>query len=379
MSTHSLPESDRRSFVRGAAAGISILSPATVFGTQANSALTVGLVGVGNRGSYVSGIFAKNEFARIAAICDIYDDRIEAGKAMYSGAQVFRDIKALLASNVDAVYIATPAALHPEHFELAVQAKKHIFMEKPAAADAKGCLRVLKAAKTADPTKRITVDFQQRYGKDYRRAYELVKSGQLGEIKMVRGAWIGNGPPIKKGVPAAEEKIRNWYFYREMSGDMIIEQDCHNIDVVNWFTGTHPNWAAGCGSRMIRTGIGDIFDNIAVSFKFAGGLNFSYAANQFGRQTGWSEVGETFICEKGTVYTSRTGIRIYRGGVKEVEEWPTKYDITQDAVNEFIEGARSGKIENAAFHAVDSTLTGYMALQAAVKGQPVTWEQVLKM
>lgn len=369
---------DRRSFVR-TSAGLTILSSATAFGSQANSALTVGLVGIGNRGSYVSGIFAKNEFARIAAICDIYDDKIEAGKKMYSGAKVYKDIKDLLASDVDAVLIATPAVLHPEHFELAVKARKHIFMEKPAAADAKGCLRVLKAAKMADPTKRITVDFQQRYGKDYRKAYEIVKSGELGAIKYIRAAWIGNGPPIKKGVPAAEEKIRNWYFYREMSGDMIIEQDCHNIDVVNWFTGSHPNWAAGCGSRMVRTDIGDIFDNIAVSFKFATGLNFSYAATQFGRQVGWSDVGETFICEKGTVHTSRTGIRIQRGGSKVVEEYATKYDITQDAVNEFIEGARTGKIENAAFHAVDSTLTGYMALMAAVKGQPVTWEQAMKM
>ncbi len=379
MSTQSFTPDSRRGFVRTTAAGLSILSPSIALGSQANSALTVGVVGIGNRGSYVSGIFAKNEYARIAAICDIYDDRIEAGKAMYSGAKVFRDIKELLASDVDAVYIATPAVLHPEHFELAVKARKHIFMEKPAAANAQGCLRVLKAAKMADPTKRITMDFQQRYGKDYRKAYNLIKSGELGEIKLVRGAWIGNGPPIKKGVPASEEKIRNWYFYREMSGDMIIEQDCHNIDVVNWFTGTHPTWAAACGSRMVRTDIGDIFDNLAVSYKFASGLNFSYAAAQFGRQVGWADIGETFVCEKGTVHTSRTGVKIHRGGVKEVEEWPTKYDITQDAVNEFIEGARTGKIENAAFHAVDSTLTGYMALQAAIKGQPVTWEQVLKM
>jgi predicted dehydrogenase len=379
MNHLSLSEPNRRNFVRSTAAGLSILSPATVLGSQANSALTVGLVGVGNRGSYVSGIFAKNEFARIAAICDIYDDRIAAGKAMYSGAKVFKDIKELLASDVDAVLIATPAALHPEHFELAVKARKHIFMEKPAAADAKGCLRVLRAAKMADPTKRITVDFQQRYGADYRKAHKLVNSGELGALKMVRGAWIGNGPPIKKGVPASEEKIRNWYFYREMSGDMIIEQDCHNIDVVNWFTGTHPTWAAASGSRMVRTDIGDIYDNLAVSYKFASGLNFSYAAAQFGRQIGWSDVGETFICEKGTVHTSRDGIKIHRSGVKEIEAWPTKYDITQDAVNQFIEGARTGKLENAAFHAADSTLTGYMALQAAIKGQPVTWEQVLKM
>jgi predicted dehydrogenase len=285
----------------------------------------------------------------------------------------------VLASDLDAVLIATPAVFHPEHFEMAVKARKHIFMEKPAGADAKGCLRVLKAARTADPTKRITVDFQQRYGKDYRKAYEVVHSGEIGSIKMVRAAWLGTGAAIKTGHPAAQEKIRNWVFYRDMSGDILIEQDCHNIDVVNWFTGTHPNWAAGCGSRMVRTNIGDVFDNVAISFKFASGVDFSFAAAQFGKQMGWQEVGETFICEKGTVHTSRNGIKIHRADRKEVEEYVTKHDITEDAVNQFIEGARTGKLENAAFHAAESTLTAYMALQAAVKSQPVTWEQVQKL
>jgi predicted dehydrogenase len=379
MDYNTTPKTDRRSFVQTSAAGLSILAPATVFGSQANSALTIGLVGCGNRGMYVSGIFAKNEFARVAAICDIYDDRIKAGQEKYSGAKVFKDIKDLLASDVDAVLIATPAVLHPEHFELAVKARKHIFMEKPAAVDGRGCLRVMKAARMADPSKRISCDFQQRYGTDYRKAYEIVKSGELGPIKMVKAAWLGGGPPIKKGHPASEEKIRNWFFYREMSGDILIEQDCHNIDVVNWFTGTHPNWAAGCGSRMIRTDIGDIFDNVAISFKFQSGLNFSYAASQFGRQIGWQDVGEYFLCEKGTVHTTRQGVKIYRGDRKEVEEYVTKYDITQDAVNQFIEGARTGKIENAAFQAAESTLTAWMALQAAVKGRPITWEEAQKL
>ncbi len=105
--------SDRRQFI---GAGISILAPRTVFGSQANSALTVGVLGCGNRGMYVSGIFAKNEYARISAFCDIYDDKIAKATEKYSGAKAFRKAEEMIASDVDAVLIATPIVLHPEHF-----------------------------------------------------------------------------------------------------------------------------------------------------------------------------------------------------------------------------------------------------------------------
>ena len=174
----------------------------------------------------------------------------------------------LLASDVDAVYIATPPYLHPEHFEAAVASRKHIFMEKPAGVDPAGCKRVLAAAKKADPKKRITVDYQQRYGKDYRKAYEIVKSGELGGIKQIRASWLGGGLPVREGHPASEEQMRNWLFYREKSGDIIVEQNCHNLDVVNWFMGTHPVKAFGYGGRAVRKNIGNIMDNLAATFQF---------------------------------------------------------------------------------------------------------------
>ena len=130
----------RRDFVKSsgsiaaaAGAGFLIVKPQSVRGSQANSTLTVGLIGAGRRGTYVSGIFAKNEFARIAAVADIYDDQLAAATSKFSGAKTFRNHQDLLASDVDAVYIATPPFLHPEHFEAAVMARKHIFMEsRPA-------------------------------------------------------------------------------------------------------------------------------------------------------------------------------------------------------------------------------------------------------
>ena len=372
----SMNDATRRHFVRAAsttAAAFTIVKPESVRGSQANSALSIGLIGCGNRGMYVSGLFAKNEFARVGAYTDIYEDRFaEAGKA-YSGARREKDIDALLASDVDAVLIATPAFLHPEHFEKAVNAKKHIFLEKPAGVDVAGCHRVLRAARRADPTKRISMDYQQRYGKDYRKAREVVKSGELGAIKQIRAAWMGGGPPLKSGHPASEEKIRNWFFYRELSGDILIEQDCHNIDVVNWFMETHPVKVSGYGSQMVRK-YGNIYDNLAATFQFADGTVFSYAANQF-RTPGFQDVSETFVCEKGAVNVSRRGYTIWREK-GEPEVATTKYDITIDNVNQFVEGARTGKLENAALWGAESTLVAVMALNALTSGKEWTWDKV---
>lgn len=376
-SPHSTPRRDLLRHAPAAAASFTIMAPHLVRGSQANSALSVGLIGSGNRGLYVSGIFAKNEFAKVSAICDIYDDRLAEGEKRFSGAKKFKSHVELVNSDVDAVYIATPIIYHPEHFEAAVKARKHIFMEKAAAVDIKGCKRVLEAAKKADPTKRISMDFQQRYGKDYRKVHQVVTSGELGAIKMVRAAWLGGGAPIKSGHPADQEKIRNWFFYREMSGDMIVEQDCHNIDVVHWFTGLKPAKCTGYGSRQMRT-IGDIYDNIAFTMQYPNGLVLSYAAAQFGAPMAWQDVGETFMCEKGTAHVSRRGYTIHRQGSKTVEEAKTTYDITKDAVDEFIDGARNGKMENAAIWGAESTMMAVMAREAITSGREVTWDKLTK-
>ncbi len=370
--------SSRRSFGTGAASAMGVLfvKPEQVRGSQANSAVSVGLIGCGGRGTHDAGLMAKHEFARMAAICDIYDDKLEAAGKKFSGAKAYKNYKDVLASDVDAVLIATPVYLHPEHFEAAVNARKHIFMEKPAGADAKGCRRVIEAAKRADKTKRISVDFQQRYGKDYRKVHQIVSSGELGAIKMIRASWLGSGPPLRSGHPESEEKMRNWFFYRDTSGDMIVEQDCHNFDVVTWFMGTHPVKASGYGSRMMRTK-GDILDNLAVNYQFENGVVFTYSAHQFGRDN-FQDVSETFLCEKGWVNTSRRGTKVFRASAGKVEEVETKYDITIDTVNAFIDGIRNNEIENAAFTAAESTLVAIMGREAIYTGKETTWDKISK-
>ena len=191
---------NRRHFVKGtglAAAGWTIVRPESVYGTPANSKVKVGLLGCGRRGSRVSQLFVKHDQAQVSALADIYDDRIEAARGIVPAkeAQAYKSAQAILDADIDAIYIATPPYLHPEHFELAVASGKHILMEKPAAVDPAGVRRIIAAAKNVKPGQMVMVDFQQRWGVDYRRAYDMVVGGEIGEIRMIRSAWLGGRAP----------------------------------------------------------------------------------------------------------------------------------------------------------------------------------------
>jgi myo-inositol 2-dehydrogenase / D-chiro-inositol 1-dehydrogenase len=377
------PQETRRSFVKSAglaAAAWTIVKPGSVYGAPQNSKFKLGILGVGRRATNVGGYFAKSDQTELAAIADIYDSQIEEAQKNIPAkdAHVYKSAKAILDSDIDAIYIATPPYMHPEHFEMAVASGKHILMEKPVAVDPAGCRRILAAAKNVKPNQMVMIDFQQRWGKDYREAHERVQSGEIGDIRMARSAWIGGDLPRRSGHPASEEKVLNWLFYKERSGDILVEQNCHNIDVVNWFAGEHPVSVTGYGARAIRNDIGDIMDSLSVSFKFADGRVYSHCANQFDNGR-YRDVGEYFFGTKGVVTTSRGGYTIQVAG-KEPYEKKTNYNINQDVVDHFILGVQ-GKIpvENAAVFAAESTLTAIMARIAIDEGREMTFEEVFKM
>lgn len=365
------------------------MKPETVRGSQANSAISVGLLGCGRRGLFDASLFAESSHARITAICDIYPDQIAAALKLFPAARAVKNLDQLLDTGPDAVILATPPFQRPEQFEQTVSARVHVYMEKPVAVDTAGCRRMLAASANAGKSKRISVGFQQRYGKDYLKAHSILKSGQMGPVQMVRASWMSGDLPLRKGHPQSEEKMRNWVWYKNTSGDIVVEQDCHNFDAVNWFIGAHPERVFGYGGRRLRT-YGDNLDNLTLSFEFPNGVHFSYSANQFSTR-GYRDIGETFICEKGALHTSRQGYRWYNKVVDETpvdkgyrtpapEEEPsevfTKYDITSDAIASFIDGVRSGKVENAVHSAVETMYTALMARQAIYTRKEVTWSEI---
>jgi myo-inositol 2-dehydrogenase/D-chiro-inositol 1-dehydrogenase len=352
-----------------------------VRGTAANSAVTVGLIGSGGRGTFDAGLLVKNTGARLVALCDIFDDRIERARRNIpvENPKIYKDYHALLSSDVDAVVIATPVFLHPEHFEAAVKAGKHIYMEKPAGLDVAGCKRVIRAADSADRRLNITFGFQQRYGQGYRKAHQLVSSGAIGPIRMAHAHWIkgalgGNekpAPPPRNH----EEKIRQWKVWRDTFGDIIVETYCHGIDVLNWFLGAHPLKAYGTGGRTVENR-GDIMDHLDVTFTYPNNLQAVLTGAQL-TPAFYRSVNEQFFGAEGVIETAREYWTHFRArGETSTEKSPR--EITIDALEEFVRRIRDNQPENTGVRAAESTLTAVLGRMAIDLKREVAWEEMMK-
>lgn len=356
-----------------------VLPAGAALAAPANNSITVGLLGVGSRGTHVGGLFARDDRVRMTGLCDLYPEVLERGAQRFQAARPkrFRDYRELLQSDVDAVIIATPVWLHPEHFEAAVKARKHIYCEKPAGADVAGCLRIIKAAREADPSKCITFGFQNRYGAGYLKAENMLKENAIGGIKMARSNWIastGIGKRKRPVVPPEQEKLRNWGAWREYSGDFIVEQDVHGMDVLNWFLGGPPVKAHGTGGRILRT-YGDNLDHLNVTFTYPSGVNGVLTASQFG-PNGYRVVNEMFMGTEGVIELTRQTLMMYRDAEHAATEKIPK-DITEAAVEQFVQRVVDGKPENTAARAAETTLTCILGRMAIDAKREVTWGEMI--
>jgi myo-inositol 2-dehydrogenase/D-chiro-inositol 1-dehydrogenase len=158
--------SERRTFLKtaGAAAAITILKPHLVRGTDANSAVRVGLLGCGRRGTTHANNIIRNTGARLTALGDLFQDQLDKAKQRIDEAarakgnpgvsQTLVGPRACQqmaeSKEVDAIVIATPAYFHPEHLRTVVEAGKHVYLEKPVAVDVAGAKHVLEIAKQAE-------------------------------------------------------------------------------------------------------------------------------------------------------------------------------------------------------------------------------------
>jgi myo-inositol 2-dehydrogenase / D-chiro-inositol 1-dehydrogenase len=368
----------RREVLAGIATNLMAVSPRVAFGYQANSAVTLGILGTGGRGRYDGNFFAKDPRTRITALCDLYPDQIDKAKTEIpaaNGAKVFKRYQDLLSEpGIDAVLITVPVYLHPEFFEAAVAAHKHIYCEKPAGASVAGVKRLIAAAQRADKSKHIQFGFQQRYSPEYLTAEQIIRSGKIGEIALMRSHWMVGGVSAKpRPIPPGEEE-RMWYPWRAKSGDMIVEQDCHGVDVLNWFAERHPVSAVGDGGRKVRT-YGDTMDHLNVTYDYGGGLHGFLHACQLAQ--GWGLVDEQFFGTEGTIETHRKYYRWSRPGAQPVQV-DSKREITIDAIERFLTHVIENKPENNAFTAAESTLTSLLGRMAIDTGRRVTWDDLLQ-
>ncbi len=369
----------RRTVLQTAAIALPL---AAVRGTAANSAPSVGLIGCGGRGGSLAAALLQATDAPLVAMCDLFDEQISRTKERIGtrSPKEFNDLNELLASDVDAVIIATPPFVHAEHFEAAVKAGKHIYIEKPAAVTVEDCKRIMTAADSADRKINITMGFQRRYAKTYKKAKQVHDSGAIGTIRMAHAHFLKSGSSARSSserVPPKTdlEKIKRWHIWRDLAGDLIVENNIHCIDILNWFLGGHPLTAIGCGARTAGRA-GDMRDNNNVVYEYDDAVLASLAGSTLGTNN-YREVHEQFFGTNGMIETSELHWRHYRGRGDEVLEKSVRGN-TLDSMEAFVQRIAEGKPENTGVRGAESTLTAILGQMAMDARGEVTWDEMMK-
>jgi len=381
----------RRSFLKTAAGGVLILRPETVFGSQANSAVEVGLVGCGGRGNWIGQFFPEFTGARVVALADVIREhldqtreafKVDSSRAFY-GPDAYREVAH---SNVDAVVIETPPYFHPPHAQEAVDAGKHVFLAKPVAVDVPGCRSILDSGKRAAAKNRsFWVDFQSRAQPVFQEVVARIRRGDIGKPVLAQVYYYASRPSKDKGKPGmdpGQQRVLNFYMDRVLGGDIIVEQNIHVIDMANWYIGAHPLRAIGTGGRTDWTGTdynaGDAYDHFIVTYWYPGDVQAAFSSHQL--NGGYSDLCTRLVGIRGTADTHYGGLVRVAGQ----NAWiGTEKDDTfrQGAINNvkaFIESIRTGKLLNNAGQAVESTLTAILGRTAAYQQRMVTWDEMMR-
>jgi predicted dehydrogenase len=294
---------NRRGFLKtgaAAASGLLLLKPLTAFGYQANSAVRLGLLGCGSRGTEVADSFSQNTSAQVMALADLFADKLAAGrshfdqlnqklgrapidgKLLFRGPSAFEQLAG--SKDVDLIQISTPPFFHVEHLDAAVTAGKHVYCEKPVGIDVRQAGEALKIAQRVKSAQSVDVGFQCRNAPPIAAIAEKIKSGALGKIGAVTANY--NAPAstekTRAGASADEYRLRNWLWDRALSGDILVEQNIHIIDLCNWILGARPLKATATGGRNILKHAGDCWDNYQVDFTYPGDVHLSFSSTQFG-------------------------------------------------------------------------------------------------
>jgi len=411
---------DRREFIGGAASGIMLLKARTAFGYEANSAVRIGLLGCGSRGTTVATSFAKNTPARIVALADLFPDQLAAAKAhfdalngslgvpgieaslMFRGARAFEELAASQA--IDAVQISTPPWFHVEHLEAAVAAGKHAYCEKPLGVDVEQTKRALAAGKRAEGRVSLDVGFQVRSAPPIAEVVRRIHAGDLGKLVCIEAHYNAPNAVSHSGAgwSADEFRLRNWLWDRVLSGDILVEQNIHVIDLCNWIIGSHPATAWATGGRNAVTAHGemrgDTWDNYQVIYTYEvagqGDVRVSFASTQWGNN-GFFDVTERIFGDQGIAEAPYSGpVRIIgehawswsEGGAGAAQgafaangAFTDNLEFAdRDKDRAFIESIVSGKFHNQAEDGVNSALSAMLGRMAGQRGRAVTWEEQLK-
>lgn len=401
----------RRTFLKNAAAvsAVTMVAPAIAFGSGANSAIRVGIIGCGNRGTAVLSSMSKHTNTNIVAMADLFENQLQKKKEtfdqlnadkgfskipranMYQGPDAYK--KLLSNQDVDAVLITTPAYMHPEIMDAAVQAGKHVYCEKPVAPDVAGCKRVEKIGERLNGKVSIAVGFQIRRASPYVQMVKRIQRGDIGEVINVQLYYLSSAPSVESpgNISYDEKRIRNHYHFRALSGGIVLDQAIHQLDVCNWALQSRPLQAIGQGGRRGRPDFGDSWSNYQVLYQYPGNVNVSLHSTQIGSAFG--DVCARFIGTKGIAeaHYSRgvyiTGENEWDSGILRTSN-PSQEDISsgtfssslhdanENKVKSFINSIKTGKYLNQTHEGAKSTLSAILGRDSGISEGKVTWDEM---
>jgi myo-inositol 2-dehydrogenase / D-chiro-inositol 1-dehydrogenase len=399
------PVATRREFLKtsGAAAMAGALAGPFVLSSNSqaaenNATLKVGLIGCGGRGSGAANqALTADKNAVLVAMGDAFDEPLQnslknlsrqAGLAeqvkvtpdrCFVGLDAYKKV---IDCGVDVVLLATPPGFRPQHLRAAVEAGKHIFCEKPMAADVVGVRSVMESARMAkDKNLSLVAGFCWRYEFARREFYKRIHDGAIGEVRAVHATYLTG--PVKPMPPASlrpaamgdvEWQLRNWYNFSWLSGDGLVEQACHSVDKIMWaMKDVPPVRCVGNGGRMIPNNEGNIFDHIDVFYEWESGVRATMAQRQISNCH--SDNSDYLTGAKGTGIIKGFGAPMLRAE----ETWRysgNKKDMYQIEHDELFASIRSGKLINDGAWMAQSTLVALMGRMAAYTGKEITWDMI---
>ncbi len=402
---------NRRNFIKtaGTVGTVTVVAPSVAFGYKANSAVRMGIIGCGNRGTGVISTMSRNANIVIAAMADLFKDKLDASRlvlnkqnqakgfpdipdsATYVGANSYEQL--LNNPDIDAVLISSPAYTHADFLGAAVKSGKHVYCEKPAAPDVAGCRKVERIGREYDGKLSMTIGFQIRRATPYVEMVNRIHRGAIGDIISGELHYFSSMPGVKEhtGMSYDETRIRNQYHFRELSGGILLDQGIHIIDVCNWALGSHPVSASGSGSQKGRTGFGNSWSNYQAIFKYPNDINVSFHSTQIGSRFG--DVCIRFMGTEGIAEAHYSGGVFINGtnpwdsGVAHSEASVTAeqrsagvflsslHDADPNKGSSFIRSIETGNYLNELQPAVESTLSAALGREAATQGEEVSWDE----
>lgn len=413
-------EVSRRGFIQGSSVAVAgaiaaLRAPYVHAGSSEPVGIKIGLIGCGGRGTgallnavgaAVKSIYPESGYhtedvadgatvekrdIQVLALADMFEDRLD--RCHRNLARIGYDLpkeqcflgfdayqKVLANPEINYVILATPPHFRPLHLKAAIEAGKNVFLEKPAAVDVPGVRMVMEAGEMAKQKGLgIAAGTQRRHSPDYRETIQRIHDGAIGDIVFAKCYWNGGQIWVvdrKDEWSDVEWQMRNWNYFTWLSGDHIVEQHVHNLDVMNWVLGSHPVKAvAALGGRQVRTGDrhGHVFDHFAVEYEYQGGVTMFSQCRQINRCK--NIVGESITGSRGT---SNCVDFIQPAGGEAWQYRGRKVNAYQLEHEDLIASIRAGQPINEAQNIAESTMTAILGREAAYSGQEVTWDAAMK-